>query len=69
MFMQGKTLNIYGIENIKWNTNTLNATQIYLKCKVIEWKLTACTGLTNIFTRVPYCTTDEEAFTIALRKS
>lgn len=39
MFMQGKTLNIYGIENIKWNTNTLNATQIYLKCKVIEWKL------------------------------
>lgn len=29
----------------------------------------ACTGLTNIVTRVPYCTTDEEAFTIALRKS
>lgn len=29
----------------------------------------ACTGLTDIFTRVPYCTTDKAAFTIALRKS
>lgn len=29
----------------------------------------ACTGLTNIITRVPYFTSDEETFTIALRKS